>query len=131
MAHRRIGGAELIVKLLGLVNCEPNPLAPGSIVVVEAGRSMAYAVAPGQRIVVGRDPGATIALADPRVSPRHTLIERRGPGWLVSSLDAANPTWLLDPTGRAQPIGTELGLRSGELLVGDCQVMLYPPSSGR
>ncbi len=103
-------------------------LAAGSIVVVEGGRSTTVAVQPGQKIVVGRDPGSGIVLGDPRVSPSHTLIERSGPGWLVSSLDAANPTWILDPTGRAQPILVELGLRSGELVVGGCQLLLYPPS---
>lgn len=99
------------------------------MVVVEAGKSTTIAVEPGQRLVVGRDPGANVVLADPTVSPNHTLIERRGPGWLVSGLDASNPTWLLDPTGRAQPVEGELGLRSGELLIGDCQVMLYPPDA--
>lgn len=99
------------------------------MVVVEAGRTRTFTVQPGQRLVLGWGAGADIALADPRVSPNHALIERRGPDWLVSSLDAANPAWLLDPTGRAQPIGTELGLRSGELVIGSCQVMLYPPAS--
>jgi pSer/pThr/pTyr-binding forkhead associated (FHA) protein len=98
------------------------------MVVVEAGPTRTFTVQPGQRLVLGRGAGADIALADPRVSPNHALIERRGPGWLVSSLDAANPAWLLDPTGRAQPIGTEPGLRSGELVIGSCQVMLYPPA---
>lgn len=106
----------------------PSPFAPGQMVVVEAGKSTTIAVQPGQRLIVGRDPGANVVLADPTVSPHHTMIERRGPGWLVSGLDASNPTWLLDPTGRAQPIDGELGLRSGELLIGDCQVMLYSPA---
>jgi hypothetical protein len=99
------------------------------MVVVEAGRSTMFAVQPGQRLVVGRDPEANVVLADPTVSPNHTLIERRGPGWLVSSLDSANPTWILDDTGRAQPVEAELGLRSGELLIGGCQVMLYPAAT--
>jgi hypothetical protein len=97
------------------------------MVVVEAGRPTTFAVQPGQRLVVGSDGGASIVLGDPRVSPNHVLIERRGPGWLVSSLDEGNPTLILDPTGRAQPVGAELGLLSGELLVGDCQVRLFAP----
>ena len=105
----------------------PSPFAPGTIVVVENGRSTTFAVQPGQRLVMGRDAGAGIVLDDPRVSPAHALIVRLGPGWLVSSLDAANPALLLDPTGRAQPIERELGLRSGELLIGACRVRLYPP----
>jgi len=107
----------------------PSPFAPGTLVVVEEGRSTTHDVGPGQRVIVGRDPGANVVLADPRVSHNHALIERRGPGWLVSSLDATNPTLILDPTGRAQPIEGELGLRSGELLIGGCQVMLHAPAS--
>jgi pSer/pThr/pTyr-binding forkhead associated (FHA) protein len=98
-------------------------------VIVAAGRSTPHVVSPGQRVVIGSDPAANIVLDDPRVSPGHVSIERRGPGWLVNSLDPANPAWILDATGRAQPIETELGLRSGELAIGGCQVMLYTPSS--
>lgn len=102
--------------------------APGTLVVLVAGQTTARLVNPGELLVVGRDPSSGIVLADPRVSPRHASIERRGPGWLVRGLDVANPTWLLDATGRAQPIRGELGLRSGELLIGGAQVRLYPPS---
>jgi pSer/pThr/pTyr-binding forkhead associated (FHA) protein len=98
-------------------------------VVVRAGQSTAFDVAPGQSLVVGRDPAAAIVIDDPKVSPNHALIERRGPGWLVHSLDAANPVLILDPTGRAQPIRGTLGLRSAELLIGDCPLMLYEPPS--
>lgn len=104
-----------------------NRLAAGSIVVVEGGRSKTIQVEPGQKIVVGRNPEANVVLIDPRVSPNHTLIERSGPGWLVTSLDESNPTWILDANGRAQPVSVELGLRSGELVVGGCQLLLYPP----
>jgi pSer/pThr/pTyr-binding forkhead associated (FHA) protein len=106
----------------------PSPFAPGSLVLVEAGRSTTLAVQPGQRLIVGRDAGANLVVSDPQVSPNHALIERSGPGWLVTSLDAANPVMLVDPTGRAQPIEVELGLRSGELLIGGCLVMLHPPA---
>jgi pSer/pThr/pTyr-binding forkhead associated (FHA) protein len=107
----------------------PSPWAPGTIVVVESGKPTTFIAQPGQRLVIGRDEGADIVLGDQSVSARHTQIERLGPGWIVSSLDPDNPTWILDPTGRAQPIETELGLRSGELLIGTCQVMLYPPAA--
>jgi pSer/pThr/pTyr-binding forkhead associated (FHA) protein len=76
---------------------------------------------------MGRDAGSVIVLDDPTVSPSHALIVRLGPGWLVSSLDPANPALILDHTGRAQPIEKELGLRSGELLIGGCRVLLYQP----
>jgi pSer/pThr/pTyr-binding forkhead associated (FHA) protein len=101
---------------------------PGTLAVLVAGQTTTRLVQPGELLVIGRDPNSGIVLADPRVSPRHASIERRGPGWLVRGLDVANPTWLLDATGRAQPIRGELGLRSGELLIGGAQVRLYPPS---
>jgi pSer/pThr/pTyr-binding forkhead associated (FHA) protein len=100
---------------------------PGTLAVLVAGQTTTRLVQPGELLVVGRDPNSGIVLADPRVSPRHASIERRGPGWLIRGLDIANPTWLLDATGRAQPIQGELGLRSGELLIGSAQVRLYPP----
>jgi pSer/pThr/pTyr-binding forkhead associated (FHA) protein len=101
---------------------------PGTLAVLVAGQTTTRLVQPGELLVIGRDPNSGIVLADPRVSPRHASIERRGPGWLVRGLDVANPTRLLDATGRAQPIRGELGLRSGELLIGGAQVRLYPPS---
>ena len=107
-----------------------NPSAPGTMVVVTPnGPATTYTVQPGQHFVVGRDSGSHVVIDDPRVSAEHVAIARLGPGWLVGSLDAANPAMLLDDTGRAQPIGPELGLRSGELLVGPCLIKLYPPGS--
>lgn len=108
---------------------QPSPYAPGTIVILENGRSTNFTVQPGQRLVIGRHPGSAIVLDDPAVSPSHALVVRLGPGWLVSSLDLANPVRLLDPTGRAQPVERELGLRSGELLIGGCRVLLYPPGA--
>ena len=107
----------------------PSPYAPGRLVVVRAGQSTAVEVAPGESLVVGRDPAAAIVIDDPKVSPNHAVIERRGPGWLVHSLDAANPAMILDATGRAQPIWGTLGLRSAELLIGDCPLIMYEPPS--
>ena len=101
--------------------------APGQMVMLESGRSTMFVIAPGQRVLIGRGPGADLVIYDARVSPVHALIERRGPGWLVTGLDANNPTWILDPTGRPHPVSSELGLRSGTLLIGGCQVLLYPP----
>jgi pSer/pThr/pTyr-binding forkhead associated (FHA) protein len=116
------------VKHLGLRDrTRPNPTAPGTLGVMAGGDETPRVLQPGESVVVGRDPASGVVLDDQAVSPSHALIQRFGPGWLVSSLDGANPTFLLDDTGRAQPIGTELGLRSGELLVGGCRVKLYPP----
>lgn len=105
----------------------PNPLAAGTLVIVISGNLTTYTVEPGQHVVLGRDAASNIILDDASVSPSHALIARLGPGWLVSSLDAGNPARILDATGRAQPIVKELGLRSGELLIGGYQVRLYPP----
>jgi hypothetical protein len=104
-----------------------DPRAPGTLVVVANGSPTAYTVDPGQHVVLGRDAGANIVLNDPSVSLGHAMIDRLGPGWLVSSLDPGNPAMILDATGRAQPIVKELGLRSGELLIGGYQVRLYAP----
>jgi len=105
----------------------PLHATPGQMVMLESGRSTVFVIAPGQRVVIGCGPGADLIIYDARVSPAHALIERRGPGWLVTGLDAANPTWILDQTGRPHPVSSELGLRSGTLLIGGCQVLLYPP----
>jgi pSer/pThr/pTyr-binding forkhead associated (FHA) protein len=105
----------------------PSPTAPGTLGVLVGGKETRWVLQPGESVVVGRDLASGVVLDDQAVSPSHTLIRRLGPGWLVSSLDGANPAFLLDDTGRAQPIESELGLRSGELLVGGCQVRLYPP----
>ena len=94
---------------------------------LENGRSTVFLIAPGQRVLIGRGPGADLLIYDARVSPVQALIERRGPGWLVTGLDPNNPTWILDQTGRPHAVSSELGLRSGTLLVGGCQVLLYPP----
>ena len=113
----------------------PGAVAPaqdgpaGQMVTLESGRRTVFEVAVGQHVLIGRGPGADLIIYDARVSPVHALIERRGPGWLVTGLDAKNPTWILDPTGRAHPVPSELGLRSGTLLVGSCQVLLYPPQA--
>jgi pSer/pThr/pTyr-binding forkhead associated (FHA) protein len=106
-----------------------DPFAPGTLEVIANGNPTTYSVEAGQHVVLGRDAGANIVLDDPSVSLGHALVARLGPGWLVSSLDAQNPARILDATGRAQPIVKQLGLRSGELLIGGYQVRLYPPPS--
>ena len=105
-----------------------TPVGPaGQLATLENGRTTAFEMPLGRRIIVGRGPGADLVIADPGLSSAHAAIERRGPGWLVSGLDGVNPTFVLDSTGRPHPVSTDLGLRSGTLLVGTCQVLLYPP----
>ena len=85
----------------------------------------------GDRLLVGSDPAATIRLLHPRVGESFASIERQGPGWLVTSLDDANPIWILDETGRAVPVMAQLGVRSATLLAGTTQLLLYPPGRER
>ena len=99
---------------------------PGHLVVVEAGRSTILTVAPGQRLLVGRDPDAQIRVSDPRVSPRHATIERRGDGWAVQDVDATNPTRLIDAWGMSRTVRGETTISSGQIGVGDVLVTLYP-----
>ncbi len=107
-----------------------SPEAPGTIVVVEpSGQRRSLAVAPGERVLVGSDLAATIQVVHPRVVPQQASIERSGPGWLVNSLDPANPIWMLDETGRAIPVMEEIGLRSATLLSGATQLLLHPPAA--
>ena len=103
------------------------PRPPGRVVVIQAGRAATYEIQVGGQLRIGRAPGADLVLPEPWVSPFHALVERRGPSWIVSGLDPANPTFLLDGTGRPRPIGMELGLHAGTLLVGSTQILLYPP----
>jgi hypothetical protein len=107
----------------------PEDLA--TVVVVDGSGRRTFVAAPGGRIFVGSDASATIRLTDPRVSFRYAVIERSGPGWLVTSLDPANPIWILDETGRPRPVLEELGLRSGTLLAGATQLLLFPPAASK
>jgi hypothetical protein len=100
--------------------------APGRLTVVESGRSSTLTVNEDDRVVVGREFGATIRVVDPRVSRRHAVIVRSGGGWVVNDLGATNPTQLLDPSGAANPVRGELRIASGQLLMGDVLVTLYP-----
>ena len=87
---------------------------------------MVFAV--GETIVLGSNPDCAIVLRDPAVSAYHTMIERIGPGWQVRPLAQAGATYMIDATGRAYPIDRELGLRSGEFLVGPYHIRLFPPA---
>jgi hypothetical protein len=99
---------------------------PGRIVVMSPGGTVECSVEPGRTIVVGSDPGCDLVLPGSAVSPRQTVIERLGPGWLVCPVLRADRTWLLDETGRAYPLTRETGLASGELVVGGVHLLLYP-----
>jgi hypothetical protein len=107
----------------------PVESIPGRIVVMSPGGTVECSVEPGRTIVVGSDPGCDLVLPGNTVSARQTVIERLGPGWLVCPVLVADPTWLLDETGRAYPLTREIGLNCGELVVGGVHLLLLPPGT--
>ena len=98
----------------------------GRLAVVEAGRPTSKLVELGQTVILGRDPGCDIRLADPRASRRHAAIQRVAGGWAVRDLGTTNPSRLIGPHGESTEIGTGVSLASGQLLVGDALITLYP-----
>jgi pSer/pThr/pTyr-binding forkhead associated (FHA) protein len=80
-------------------------------------------------MLVGRDVDAQIQVADAGVEPRHAMIERRGNSWLVSDLQTANPSRLVDAAGSINPLSGETTIQSGQLLVGSVLITLYPGRS--
>ena len=106
----------------------PVGRASARLGVVESGRALpTVTVRAGEALIVGRDPGADVRLTDARVSRRHLQIEHDTLGWLVRDLGATNPTRLLEPSGAVRDIrGEAVHLASGQLLLGDALVTLYP-----
>jgi hypothetical protein len=102
--------------------------APARLVVVESGHSLpAITLQPGESILVGRDPQARIRLTDTRASRRHLTIDREGAGWVVRDLGGTNGTRVVDSTGTTRELrGSVIRLTSGQLLVGDALLTLYP-----
>jgi FHA domain len=106
----------------------PSHAVSAHIGVVESGRALGSFVAqPGDSLLVGRDPDAQVRLTDGRASRRHAVIERDETGWLVRDLGATNPTQLLDASGaRRQLHNSAVHLDSGQLLIGDALITLFP-----
>jgi len=104
----------------------PPATRAGRVVVMEAGRSTSVVVAPGHSVLLGREAGCGIRLTDPRVSRRHASVERVSGGWIVRDLGATNPTRLVGSGGAARDVGPEARMTSGQLLVGEVLVTLYP-----
>jgi len=98
----------------------------GRISYVESGRASSLLVNAGDQLMIGRDVDARVRLSDPRVSRRHVMISWSGTGWSVRDLGATNPTRLLGASGTAQPIAGEIQISSGQLLIGDVLVTLFP-----
>lgn len=100
--------------------------AAGRLTYVESGRASTMTVNPGEQVLIGRDPGARIRLSDPRVSRQHAIVQRSGNDWVVRDLGATNPTRLLGAGGASQTIQGEIRVSTGQLLVGDVLVTLFP-----
>lgn len=98
----------------------------GRVAVLDSGRSTSMTIGLGQTIVVGRDPGCGIRLADPKVSRRHASIERVAGGWAVSDLGTTNPTRLVESGGATVQLQPGARLAFGQLLIGDALLTLYP-----
>jgi predicted component of type VI protein secretion system len=98
----------------------------GRLAVLEAGRPTSTLVELGQSVILGRDPGCDVRLADPNVSRRHASIERVAGGWTVRDLATKNPSRVIGPGGSSFEVGMGVSLASGQLLVGDALITLYP-----
>jgi hypothetical protein len=106
----------------------PSTVDQGTIVVVDSAGGRVVRLALEARLVVGSDPASGIVVAGPRVPASWAAIVRTGPGWLVTSLEPADPIRILDDTGRSRPVLGEIGLRSATLLAGATQILLQPPA---
>jgi DNA-binding NtrC family response regulator len=77
-------------------------------------------------VVVGRDPGATIALADPEVSALHCELRAVSEGILVKDLGSTNGTFLGTVRAREAVVSTPM-----ELTVGRTKILLEPQAKRR
>ena len=99
----------------------------GRLTYVESGHASTLMVNPGEQLLVGRDTAARVRLSDPKVSRQHAMISRSGNDWVVRDLGATNPTRLIGAGGGGgQAIQGEIRVPSGQLLIGDVLVTLYP-----
>ena len=99
----------------------------GRLTYVEGGHPSTIMVNPGEQLLVGRDSAARIRLSDPKVSRQHAMISRSGNDWVVRDLGATNPTRLIGASGGSGAvIQGEVRVPSGQLLIGDVLVTLYP-----
>jgi hypothetical protein len=99
----------------------------GRLTYVESGQASTLMVNPGEQLLVGRDTAARLRLSDPKVSRQHAMISRSGNDWVVRDMGATNPTRLIGAGGGGgQAIQGEVRVPSGQLLIGDVLVTLYP-----
>jgi hypothetical protein len=98
----------------------------GRLTVVDGGHTTDVTVKPGDQVVFGRDPAATVRVSDAHVSRRHAMVYRSDGAWVVRELGATNPTRVLNLDGTAEPIQGEVRMASGQLLMGEVLITLYP-----
>jgi hypothetical protein len=99
----------------------------GRLTYVESGHASTLMVNPSEQLLVGRDTAARLRLSDPKVSRQHAMISRSGNDWVVRDMGATNPTRLIGAGGGGgQAIQGEVRVPSGQLLIGDVLVTLYP-----
>ena len=67
----------------------------------------------GERLVIGRSPGADIVLADPQVAPQHAELVRVGDGWRVVDLGSGRPTVVGGAPVASAPLDEATTLRIG------------------
>ncbi|MBV8855689.1 MAG: sigma 54-interacting transcriptional regulator [Acidobacteria bacterium] len=91
-------------------------MKPRLIIVAGAFRGTVFALT-GDEVVVGRDAGNGVCLADPSVSRRHCLIRREQTGCIVRDLDSFNGTFVNGLPVKEQPLarGDQLGV--GDVLL--------------
>jgi hypothetical protein len=107
----------------------PSALGVGHISWVEGGQPGKLIANVGEQISVGRDPGSRIRLTDSRASRKHTMIAWSGADWVVRDMNATNPTRLLGASGSTQVLTGEMRLVSGQLLIGEALLTLFPAGS--
>lgn len=72
-------------------------------------------------IILGRDPGSDIAIADPEVSRRHARLMLEGQHYSIEDLGSTNGTFV-----QGNPIHGLASLKSGEIIaIGERVVLLY------
>lgn len=78
---------------------------PAKLIVYPAQRAPRFLVLrDGETLVVGRDPGCSLVIEDPRVSKRHARLRWTGTGWALEDIGSKNGT-----TVNAEPaVGGEL-----------------------
>lgn len=90
--------------------------------------SSSSAVADGQTVVVGSDPGADVVVSDP-ASPRQLSLTVTSAGWTIQPLDPANQAHLTDSAGMTGMLHGPATIVAGQLQIGSTRLVLEPPTA--